>query len=314
MKSKSQNGMILAIVLLCVSIMVLMIYVLSQIVVNQQKATHNYADIKLAETYAKSAMFAAESRVYYFDAGQYSLAGISVSNDTTKNLESPTASCCNLSSSANILVRRIAVLKNMPGSVDLTSLGQTCNSANAYKGICYKTIGLGTTIVASNSNSDQAWQPWTVTTNGVIKPCTSYTASSVPMIDDSSYRYSWRYVTGDSSLCTDPRMIVEPISLDFHGNYALGSGSPIYESDTLTQSNGAKINLYKVDTTSNLVAIYSPRIYRITVVAFGKNGDTKVTLQELVLINNYDSDLRFSGDTASNLTQRIIRISTRWIR
>lgn len=313
MKSKSQNGMILAIVLLCVSIMVLMIYVLSQIVVNQQKSTHNYADIKLAETYAKAAMFAAESRVYYFDAGQYSLAGISASNDTTKNLESPTASCCNLSSSANIMIRRLTVLKNMAGSVDLTSLGQTCNNGNAYKGICYKAIGYGTAMVASNSNSDQAWQPWTLSSTGVVKPCTSYTATNIPMIDDSTYRYSWRYVTGDSSLCTDPRMIVEPISLDFHGNYAL-SGSPLYESDTLTQNNAAKFTLYKVDTTSNSVMIYSPRIYRITVVAFGKNGDTKVTLQELILINNYDSDLRFSGDLATNLTQRIMRISTRWIR
>ena len=63
-----------------------------------------------------------------------------------------------------------------------------------------------------------------------------------------------------------------------------------------------------------MLTILSPILYRITVVAFGRNGDTKVTLQELVLINNYDSDLRFNGDIATNLAQRIIRISTRWIR
>jgi Tfp pilus assembly protein PilX len=313
MKSKRQDGMILAIVLLCVSIMVLMIYVLSQIVVNQQKSTNNYADIKIAENYAKAAMFEAESRVYYFDAGQYTMAGLSVSNDLTKNLESPTATCCNVSN-GNILARRLLVLKNMSGSVDLTTLGQTCNTGNAYKGICYKTIGYGTAIVATSGNSDQSWQPWTLSINGTVKPCSTYTATSIPMIEDSTYRYSWRYSTGNSSLCSDPRMIVEPISLDFHGNYALSGTSPVYESDTLTQNNLANITLYQVNTDSGVNTILSPRLYRITVVAFGRNGDTKVTLQELVLINNYDSDLRFSGDIATNLAQRIIRISTRWIR
>lgn len=313
MNFKRQNGMILAIVLLSVSIMVLMIYVLSQIVVNQQKSTNNYEDIKIAENYAKAAMFAAESRVYYFDAGQYTTAGLSVSNDLTKNLESPTASCCN-ASNGNILARRLLALRNMSGSIDLTTLGQTCNVGNAYKGICYKTIGYGTSIVASSGNSDQSWQPWTLSSSGVVKPCNSYTATSIPMIDDSTYRYSWRYSTGNSSLCSDPRMMIEPISLDFHGNYALSGTSPVYESDTLTQNNSSIITLYRVDTSSGSIVIFSPRLYRITVVAFGRNGDTKVTLQELVLINNYDSDLRFSSDTATNLTQRIIRISTRWLR
>lgn len=312
MKYKHQEGMILAIVLLCISIMVLMIYVLSQIVVNQQKSTNNYADIKIAENYAKAAMFAAESRVYYFDAGQYALASINVNDDLTKNMESSTANCCNASNGSTI-TRRLLVLKNMSGSVDLTTLGQTCNTGNAYKGICYKAIGYGSSIVASNSNSDQSWQPWTLTATGVVKPCNTYTTTSIPMIDDSTYRYSWRYSTGNTSLCSDPRMIVEPVSLDFHGNYGL-SGSPVNELDTLTQNNLASITLYQVDTSSNVVTIASPRLYRITVVAFGKNGDTKVTLQELVLINNYDSDLRFSGDDVTNLTHRIIRISTRWVR
>lgn len=313
MKFQRQEGMILAIVLLCVSIMVLMIYVLSQIVVNQQKSTNNYADIERAENYAKAAMFAAESRVYYFDAGQYASAGLSVSNDSTKNFESPTAACCN-SGSGSIITRRVSVLKNMPGSVDLTALGQTCNVGNAYKGICYKAIGYGTTIVASNSNSDQSWKPWTLTPSGVVKPCSTYNSTNIPMIDDSTYRYSWRYSTSDSSLCSDPRMIVEPISLDYHGKYALSGGSPVYESDTLIQNNLSSITLYKVDTSNNNVLILSPRLYRITVVAFGRNGDTKVTLQELVLINNYNSNLRFDGDSSGNLTHRIIRVSTRWLR
>lgn len=313
MKPKYQGGMILAIVLLCISIMVLMIYVLSQIVVNQQKSTNNYEDIKIAENYAKAAMFAAESRVYYFDAGQYATAGLSVSNDLTKNLESPTASCCN-ANSGNILSRRLLTLKNMSGSVDLTTLGQTCNAGNAYRGICYKTIGYGTSIVSSGGNSDQSWQPWTLSSNGTVKPCSTYTATSIPMIDDSTYRYSWRYSTGNASLCSDPRMIVEPINLDFHGNYALSGTAPVYESDTLTQNNLAAITLYQVNTATGSMTILSPRLYRITVVAFGRNGDTKVTLQELVLINNYDSDLRFSSDDATNLAQRIIRVSTRWLR
>lgn len=304
---KTERGAVLAIVLLSISVMAMMMYVLSQIIVNQQRSVNNYADIKLAENYARTAMLSAESRVYYFDSGQYSMAGISIADNTLYNFESSTASCCSVGVGSEAY-RRYLLLKNMAGDVAVS--GVNCNSATSFKGICYSQINssLGTSI---NYNSDQAWQPWLIESSGTVKPCSSYSKNDVPLIDDKTYRYSWRYVTNDTRLCTDPRMMVEPINLAYRGSYRVESG---VESDYMRQANGAVMTTYKEDGVNS---IPSARLYRITVVAFGRNGDTKVTLQETILINNYAgntaSKMRVAGESAVNLSNRIVRLSTHWL-
>ncbi len=303
---KNNRGSALAIVLLSISIMAMMMYVLSQVVIDQQKSINNYEDIKIAENYAKSALLSAESRVYYFDAGKYSLAVTGVSDNTNYNAESPTATCCKASKGSDIY-RRYLLMKHTNSNIDLINNGLTCNSVNSFKGICYSLINSVTGNIA-NYNSDSSWQPWLASVSGTVKPCNSYSNTTVPMIDDKTYRYSWRYITNDSRLCTDPRMIVEPINLAYRGSFRM-VGS--IESDYIIQSSGAQLTTYKENNGS--ISNFSPRLYRITVVSFGRNGDTKVTLQEVVMINNFNNDLRISGDSLSNLSNRIVRLSTRWL-
>jgi type IV pilus assembly protein PilX len=167
----------------------------------------------------------------------------------------------------------------------------TCNSS----GWCY-------------SSSGQSWQPWLVvdTAANVVAPCNSYTESAmVPVIDEyASFVKAQNYASGDSSLCSQPRYIMEMLNPNFIGrsnltnNIIAGAGQ---ESGNITQANGALLQIYKNGTN----ALPSGRLYRITVRAFGKNGNTRVTLQEYLVITTRN------GATVS--TSDIIPLSVRWL-
>lgn len=334
---KSQQGVVLAIVLITLSVMLVMVYVLSQIVTSQQKSTTNYADIKLAENYARMAMFKAEESAFYFDLNN--------------SMESPNISCTEaarkLSNNSSqkyeradcLGIRRGWQLKNLKigTNKNLIDNGDICNKGDElYKGFCYKQIDIknpSLNVAEHTFDSDQSWMPWTVNLGSTDKPCDSYmvprsSPNDIPSIDDKNSAYSIIYSANNKSLCTNPRYIIEPINLNYRGNYSLTGGDPKYESDILTQVNGAKITVYKADAGKNVsydsmggttvesgVIIPSGRLYRLTVVAFGRNGNTRVVLQEVIMINNFSTnELRLPIDTVSNKAYRIVRISTRWLK
>ncbi|MBX9596969.1 MAG: hypothetical protein K2X04_00155 [Burkholderiales bacterium] len=171
----------------------------------------------------------------------------------------------------------------------------TTNNTCENTGWCYSSLG-------------QAWQPWLKvdTTANVIAPCNSYIESGmVPVIDERSSLVNARvYTSGDSSLCSQPRYIMEMLNPNFIGrsnlanNNAAGAGQ---ESGNITQVNGALLPIYKNGTG----ALPSGRLYRITVRAFGKNGNTRVTLQEYLVITTRN------GATIS--TSDIVPLSVRWL-
>ena len=165
----------------------------------------------------------------------------------------------------------------------------TCNSS----GWCY-------------SNSGQAWQPWLVvdTAAHVVAPCNSYTESAmVPVIDEyASFVNAHVYTSGDTSLCSQPRYTMEMLNPNFIGRSNLANNSTAgQESGNITQANGALLQIYKNGTN----ALPSGRLYRITVRAFGKNGNTRVTLQEYLVITTRNGATVSSSD--------IIPLSVRWL-
>ncbi len=171
----------------------------------------------------------------------------------------------------------------------------TTNNTCENTGWCYSSLG-------------QAWQPWLKvdTSANVVAPCNSYTESGmVPVIDErSSIVNAHVYTSGDSSLCSQPRYIMEMLNPNFIGrsnlanNIIAGAGQ---EGGNITQANGALLQIYKNGTN----ALPSGRLYRITVRAFGKNGNTRVTLQEYLVITTRN------GATVS--TSDIIPLSVRWL-
>jgi Tfp pilus assembly protein PilX len=176
----------------------------------------------------------------------------------------------------------------------VVTINNTCESS----GWCYSSLG-------------QAWQPWLKvdTSANVVAPCNSYTESGmVPVIDErSSIVNAHVYTSGDSSLCSQPRYIMEMLNPNFIGrsnladNITAGAGQ---ERGNITQSNGAIFVVYK-NGDLNLAHQPSGRLYRITVRAFGKNGNTRVTLQEYLVITTRN------GATIS--TSDIIPLSVRWL-
>lgn len=170
----------------------------------------------------------------------------------------------------------------------------TCNSS----GWCYSSLG-------------QAWQPWLKvdTAANIVAPCNSYSESAmVPIIDEyASFVKAQSYNSGDVSLCSQPRYMMELINPNFMGrsnltdNNIAGAGQ---ERGNITQSNGATFVVYK-NGDLNLAHQPSGRLYRITIRAFGKNGNTRVTLQEYLVVTTRN------GATIS--TSDIIPLSIRWL-
>ena len=283
-QSKSSRGNALALVLFALSLMLLLAVTLNQVIITQQRGLNNSTDYQLAQNYAKAAMLDAESVVYNFDS--------------SAALEAATTA-----------VARYTILSS--GTYDIDNGTTSCNSSGVKLGWCYNPLG------SDPRNSDPSWQPWTITENAAssLYPCNSYSPSksgannAVPLIDEkSSLVTAHVYSTGDTSLCDQPRYIMEPINLFYTGRMASGLvfGE---ESGGITQANGVNMILYKKGTN----AVNAARLYRITVRAFGRNGNTRVTLQEIVAIAN-NSNLRGIGDSANIPAHNIIPISMRWIR
>lgn len=172
----------------------------------------------------------------------------------------------------------------------------TTNNTCENTGWCYSSLG-------------QAWQPWESTASNSIAPCNSYTAKSgyVPILNDKDSKYTKIYNTSDVSLCVQPRYTMELINPNFMGrsnltdNNIAGTGQ---ERGNITQSNGATFVVYK-NGNLNLAPQPPGRLYRITVRAFGKNGNTRVTLQEYLVLTTRN------GATIS--TSDIIPLSVRWL-
>lgn len=261
---KFAGGTALAMTLLALAMMVLLVAGLNQVVVTQQKSAANNADYLMAQNYAQMALLDAEFTVRTFDYAH--------------NME-------NKDFAARIYEESHVVTVN-----------NTCESS----GWCY-------------SGSGQAWQPWleSEVRNNVI-PCNSYTAKKsgsdniMPFIDEKFGVALNAHVfdSQDTSLCSQPRYIMEILNPNFIGrsnlasNIIAGAGQ---EGGNITQANGALLQIYKNGTN----ALPSGRLYRITVRAFGKNGNTRVTLQEYLVITTRNGATVSSSD--------IIPLSVRWL-
>lgn len=113
-------------------------------------------------------------------------------------------------------------------------------------------LGFNKGLCSSESASGNNSMPLLRISSQVTKPCPSYSLTSIingqtalPLIDDGQSRYSLVYGTGDNSLCHQPNFTLELLSPEFQiGNY-----------------------------------VNQARLYRVTVRAFGRNGDTQVTMQ-----------------------------------
>ena len=257
-----QQGSALAMTLMALSLMVILVLTMNKLALSYTKSASNSSDYDLAQNYARAAMLAAESTALAFD--------------NAAALQTP-------SGTGTLVARRRTILSS--GTYNVESNGATCNmSAGGVKqGWCYQSAGVGSDF-AQNSN----FFPWTLTDANSVKPCNSYSPQSgyLPILDDKTNSFGITYSSGDSSLCVQPRYIIEPISLNY-----IGGGSSIL------QANGALLN---IDTTQ------SARVYRITVRAFGRNGDTRVTLQEYVAI--------YTQIAANVNSTSIIPLSVRWLR
>lgn len=327
MKNKS-TGAVLAIVLMCLSVMLVMIYVLAQSVTTQQKTIVNAVDVKLAENYAKEAMLYAEGQLYYFES--------------INQLENPPVSCEDAAKSLSgnhngascLMLRRAWQLQHINATINLIDVGNYCGygATKSLHGFCYRPSSSGIRY-----DSDLSWQPWLMTSDGAhpaSAPCSSYLGNPL-LIDDASSRYSMLYNANNKLLCTNPRIMIEPINLDYRGSYArVVENRQTWESDTITQANGATMTTYMSQESLDYryhtdgapanfdyerLPIASPRLYRITAVAFGRSGLTRVVLQEVVMIttdsgNPHPEYRRLANDSPENLAYRIVRISTRWLR
>lgn len=282
-----KSGSVLAIILFILVIMLLLAVTLNQIMVGQMRAINNSSDVMLAQNYAKLALLAAEQTVYDFD-------------DAAKlDNKTPTE-------------RYNDVLNKSGSTYNIVTNGTSCNAGGIRAGWCYKAL------TAVPHNSDPTWQPWLESeevTMGAF-PCSSYTASKnandknyIPKIDEkfTSAVGVQVYNSGNTSLCAQPRYIIEPLQLDFRGFLAPGqSTNPI--RGKITQNNGVTLWAYE-SASSNAT---SSRLYRITVRAFGKNGDTRVTLQEIVVIAN-NTKYRNVDDSNNLPAHNITPLSLRWL-
>lgn len=245
--------------LMALALMVTMILTMNKLALSYTKSASNSSDYDLAQNYARAAMLAAEATVLAFD--------------NAAALQSP---------AVPLATSRHTILSS--GAFNVESNGATCNmsAGGVRQGWCYQSAG-----VANNFAQSSNFFPWTLTAAGLDAPCNSYTAKSgnLPILDDRTNKFGIAYNSGDTSLCVQPRYIIEPISLHY-----LGGGTNIL------QANGGLLNID---------ANQSARVYRITVRAFGRNGDTRVTLQEYVAI--YTA-------IGVNVSSNIIPLSVRWLR
>jgi Tfp pilus assembly protein PilX len=292
---KFNRGSALALVLLTLIMLLMLIVGLNQNLLSQQKSSANYADSLLAKNYAQMALLDAEHQVLEFDLNS--------------GMEQPVIGGSGFGANDSWPSRRYyGILARVGGVYNIVDDGISCNHNGTIitKGWCYKQM-----VNDLNYSSNQSWQPWKLTElrNNAL-PCNSYTASEsdgitlIPYIDEANDLLNAKlFNTGNNNLCAQPRYYLEPVNLNFIGRQSSGS-----ERGQLTQTNGANIIMY--DNNAN---VPTARIYRITVRAFGKNGNTRVTLQEYVALSGYNSFPRLNNDSANNKSYRLIRLSSRWL-
>lgn len=260
-----QTGTALAMTLMALALMVILVLTMNKLGASYAKSTSNSSDYDLAQNYARAAILAAENTALAFDnaAALQVPAGV-----------------------GTLVARRNTVLSN--GAFDIQTNGATCNmsAGGVRQGWCYQSAGVGSDFAQSSS-----FFPWTFTSSDSVKPCNSYSMVSgvlLSILDDRTNSFAIAYNSGDTSLCAQPRYIIEPISLNYLGGEGGGT--------IIRQANNA-VPAPVIDVAQ------SPRVYRITVRAFGRNGDTRVTLQEYVAIY-----------TANGNASSIIPLSVRWLR
>lgn len=161
---------------------------------------------------------------------------------------------------------------------------------NCNNGWCYSTL--------------TSWKPWLESANSSSRPCNSYdiningSSNALPWIDHST-GFALAFNTGIGGLCAQPRYFMELVNPAFTGRQTGANTGEI------TQLNGKTIKLY-----NNGNGARPARLYRITVRAYGRNGNTRVTLQEYVAIVR-NTNLR--GDGADTVSHQIIPVSVRWL-
>lgn len=307
----NQRGYILPLVLICSTLMIALVSSTSKILIGHQKSINNHVDIKLAEMYAYETIKYAESYVYHFDL--------------IYQLENPNISCNEAATKLGIPDNKLAPdnCLNIRRGAKLHKLINMSNDGQCSKGFCYKLSKSSIYVINTNFSSDYTWKPWELVSSplhNATKPCNWYVTQHkdkqvTPLIDNKAGVYSIVHHIGDTSLCAQPRFIFEPINLDYRGTYLSDntSDNDIYYLGKT--SNHDSLIMYKVKRnvdTLDSILINSARLYRITVVTFGKHGDTKVILQSIIMINNHDSNNpRTIGDNEEKRQNRIVRLSMR---
>jgi Tfp pilus assembly protein PilX len=288
MKNPKYTGAALVLVIIVLAVMAILVVSLNQVIISQQRSVSNANDLELAQNYARIAMLDAESKVNAFDqnSGMETSSGQPESSNYAK-------------------WRYDNIIGKSGGSFNIVTAGATCNATlgTPRQGWCYQAAD----TVSYNSN--QSFTPWEVTNPAAVKPCNSYNQSGdVPLIDDATSRYSIQVNLGDSQVCANPRYLLEPINLDFRGMVSNRTSSNLTFS--INQVSNQDITSFKV-TNGNF--IQSARLYRITVRAFGRNGNTRVTFQEYVAVVGQTQN-REIGDSINTVPHQLIVISQRFLR
>lgn len=262
---KHKAGAALAMVLLGVLLIVGLGLTLQQMLLNQQRMANSLADYDLALNYARLALIDAERTVHEFDS-KHKFEELSFDERTNK-------------------------VKLLLGDID------NCKTSGINRGWCNDKRSL-----YDNKNSKfNNFQPWLIKTNTEKnKPCQSYsqTKSGMLLLDNKRSAYSISYATGDANLCAQPRYILELINHSYFAN--INNGGLTNESGAITQANNAVALVYRKAPPK----INPARLYRITVRAFGRSGDTRIMLQEYVAISL----------GKRNVAQQVIPLSRRILR
>ncbi len=274
-KLTKQSGGALAITLLSLAMMIVLVLAMNKVVLVQQRSSANYADYELARSYAKLALLDAEETVFNYDQAR--------NFDNTNSPQALNRYTAISSSTANIVTN-----------------GANCNLSSTNKGWCYISSGANKNYIESAN-----FIPWEMTSSSSVKPCNNYTlnTTNVPIMDDQSSRYTIPFNTNDTSICVQPRYIIEPLNLDYRARF---ESDATYIYGKVMQVNSADLTVFRYRKSNAAVELGSPRLYRITVRAFGKSGDTRVTLQEYLIINQ--------SSFSSTRYQAIIPVSIRQLK
>ncbi len=188
--------------------------------------------------------------------------------DLEYGLEHPSNYRCNTSALYSLAYNRYKLVSCPDIDKNLVAYGKSCNKGNLRSGWCYAPV------FDDSYRENPSFRPWLEETQlNIIAPCPSYITRKrngvmhIPWIDIFDSPYAHIYATGDISLCANPRYMLEIIDLDYH-----------------------------------LAKFNSARLYRITVRAFGKNGNTRVTVQEYLAIA-----------MAESASLSILPLSIRWL-